>query len=299
MPEYSFGDQAQLRILKANVDPFIRIRDLTPVLIPHMKLSRIDHRGVEIIYMLAYQGRYLGMDETLAGAGIMPGDHIDIVARSMDMGAVARHEREWSDYEDLLQLHEANRNVFDLEVRGRAYDDAPLGYRMTFKGVAGPVVDMSRVERVSAPPLTDASGELILAEQFTVEVFILERYPFIEPPFFYVDPIPFHTNVNPFTRKACLYEHWRPVNSLAETVQRYIEQISHLAPSAVGVHVLNFAAEPWMEQYRSTHPGKVPFKNKLGQGPPSLHRIVDMTMPNPPADDDFDPNFVPTITAPS
>ncbi len=293
---YSFGDPSQLRQVEANVDPHIRVKKLLEQLIPFMKLPAVDHRGVQFIHLLAYNNRFLSEEETLAQAGIPPGALIEVIARAMDMGAYQRNPREWADFEALMQLQEANPQVFDLEIRGRAFDDAPLGYRLTFKTVAGPIIDAASVGRTSAKPLLQPNGDLKLAENFTVEIFVLERYPFIEPAFFYVDPILFHPNVNPYSRKACLYERWLPIHSLAESAQRFIEQICYVAPYARGHHILNFEADSWMADYLKVNPKAIPFKNSKGAGAPILCKVNE-AVPDLEfdPDDGFDPTVVPTF----
>jgi ubiquitin-protein ligase len=277
LASYRFVDQGQRRAVNARVDdPYMKVKDLVPNLITPLKLSKIDNRGIEMVYLLAFNGRFLNEEETLATAGIPDNATIDVIGLAADLGSgFQRHPREWQDYEELVQLQKDNPNVFDLTVLSTAFDGYPIAYRLRFKGIAGPVVDTSQIQRMSAPVLKNAKGEPNLAEHFEVDIHILERYPFIEPGFFYVDPVLYHPNVNPYSKKACLYMDWRPVNTLADCVERFILQISYTAflpLSAGSPDILNANAYEWSKQYRQDHPDRLPFKNKAGEGPPALRK---------------------------
>jgi len=84
--EYSFGDQAHSRFLRARVASSVQIGDLITALIPHLRLPRVDARGIAIRYLLIYQGRYLNMTDTLASAGVQPGDDLDVIREVCDGG---------------------------------------------------------------------------------------------------------------------------------------------------------------------------------------------------------------------
>jgi len=291
MAKYRFVDQLQKRAVMVTVEPHRRVKDIIPYLLDPMKLPRLDPRMVPVIYQLAFNGRMLNGYETFAAAGIPDGGTIDVQGLPTDLGA--RHPREWRDYEQLMALQEINSEVFEVEVMGRAFDGAPLGYRLHIQGVAGPVADLSKLSPRGAPPLLRANGEPVLRESFVSTILVYERYPFAKPEFFYEPPILCHPNVNPSSRVACLFWRWRAVHSVPEAVERFITQISYLgfdpaifdregseedereAPGMRGpgwIHVLNDEALAWARKYQHEHPEALPFRNARGDGPPALRR---------------------------
>lgn len=142
---------------------------------------------------------------------------------------------------------------------GIAPDGTPSGCRVTFYGVAGPVIDPERMSGPNgAPPKLDANGEPALCEEFTGLILIRDHYPFAAPEWFYEAPIPCHPNVNPVAGVASLFWRWRATCRLVDAVERFIAQISYLgfgqqeAPGMRGpgwVHVLNTAALEWALAY--------------------------------------------------
>ena len=128
-----------------------------------------------------------------------------------------------------------------------------------------------------------------LHEHFTALIHIHERYPFVEPGFFYEgDNVLCHVNVNPNSRLACLYERWQAVHTLVDCVERFITQISYLGfdptiyegtGAAAGggrlrgpgwPHVLNQGALDWSKALLARDCNAFPFRNERGEGPPAL-----------------------------
>jgi len=307
MRKYRFVDQGMQRSVIATVDQYMPVKEVVEQLVTYMKLPMADpNTAYPLLYLLAYKGRFLHADETLASAQIPEGETVDIIGRDIYLGSGfmpgQRHPREFEDYGQLQQLRELNPDIFSFEVTGWTIDRAPLSYRITLDNVAGPVADMARVTpKDGAPPLLDKKGEPVLAHKFIADIVILERYPFVEPAFFYVYdqsrpmevPMLCHPQVHPASRKSCLFLKWRAIYNLVDCIERFVNQICYLGydpaffdrtgdeqPEADGVasigpgwiHDLNPQALEWSRLYCAEKGGKFPFKQRGASGPPVLKR---------------------------
>jgi hypothetical protein len=86
LASYRFVDQMSRRVINARVDdPYMKVKDLLPHLMSPLKLPKTDNLGIEMVYLLAFNGRFLNEEETLITAGIPDGSSIDVVP-SMGMG---------------------------------------------------------------------------------------------------------------------------------------------------------------------------------------------------------------------
>ena len=72
-------DHNKAKTKQVDIDPNASVKRLIPKLVPILGNSLTDVQGRRIRYNVAYNGRRLQEDETLASVGVQPGEALTLV----------------------------------------------------------------------------------------------------------------------------------------------------------------------------------------------------------------------------
>jgi hypothetical protein len=276
------------------------------------QLTKIDKVGLKLkedeVCLLSFQEQFLQPKETLER--IPAGSKIDILIDGM-LGA---HSRLALDGEGLRRLCDANPDRLKMKVIDWI-DEVPSAFEFILTGFAGPVIDEKKMyEELDAfnrsnlrdslikpendrkflrrlRPLMNPDRSLKLVDKFAFRISVNDEYPYQPgPDFFYLDEIfdsetrkyirlsiPFHTNVRPTTRHACLFLDWKDSYTLTDCVRRFTRQISWIGFDIHGfdnelqdIHLLNDGALEWIKEVLPLYPNTLPFPTRTTKGPIQL-----------------------------